>query len=903
MPYSVLPGSMVPPKADVTQKGVRRRRPSDISFLAELVQSMMARHVLPFTQLGTSTPKIAPPPSRGNDPPSTLSTPTQPNADLFATNASAPNLAVPSTNLTASMALPSPTPSSTTVSTSTQPSTVASLANGLTSSLPWLSSKLGFTTPPPPNVTPADTFSSTQPNADVPATNASAPNPSLLGTVSSVIQTPLQQINPSSLVSGITQLFSKPPASGPMPLADYPRPPGDTGRGFDWIPTLHSSAAVVDEFVQKAKSLGASWVVFLNNGTQTGANDYLVKKLVANNIEPIMRIYTDHGSPINGDLARMVQHYVHLGVHYFQPYNEPNLPSENPDGKVSVSSYVNRWIPAAKAIIDGGGLPGIGALAPGAPVDDVSFLRSTFQEIKRRGATDLLNHAWISMHNYTFNRPITYHADSNGFLKFRWYNQVAQDQLGRSLPVISTEGGPRMGDNVDPHYPPVDEARRDTIATDAFKYLTHREPYFFAQTQWLLANQAGGGQDAAWNADALFKANGSPTPLAQKIEAQAQSLASQSDTSTTADTPRPTPTPTVDAAQPTTVAQGQAPSPLPGPAPVETAQVTPTTSAVQAPSIAQPITQPTQSSDYNNQPLTAMPDSMAPQSTNLLLFNQQAAIASSGSMQTLIQNPNLAKQQSSSNPSTPRQPVGSLLDVAQATVPRQTGTFAAAWPASSLQTASSVTPSPAKPAGPTSPIADSMSSPNDSGSTVSETKKTSGTGIDGGATSGLASGASQPAVPAATTPTSVPPEIIRSVPAQVLQQLAGTQLQAGMTLVMQLDPPLLGKVLLRVSSGKGGRIRLHFQVDDATVGDALAGSLDQLTNALRAEGVSPEGVSIGLNTAQMSSDSSGQSGQQQSSHPSVNSIGPRVGSPVEATASVSTSSGHTPTSRYIDYIL
>jgi hypothetical protein len=304
----------------------------------------------------------------------------------------------------------------------------------------------------------------------------------------------------------------------PLSLAAYPRPTADTGRGFHWVPTLHQDPAAVDALVEKARSLGASWVVFLNDGANVGQNDYLVQKLVQNNIEPVMRLYTTNGAAIpSADLSAAVQHYVGLGVHYFLPYNEPNLPAENPNGQVSVSSYVDRWMSAAQAIEAGGGLPGVGALAPSAPVDDVSFLRSTLQKIQQRGGGNLLNQAWIAVHNYTFNRPIDYQTDSNGFLKFRAYDQVAQAALGRDLPIISTEGGPRLGDNLDPSYPAVDHARRIQLATDAFNYLAHREPYFFAQTQWVLANEAGGGHDPAWSADALISPGGSPSDLAQQL--------------------------------------------------------------------------------------------------------------------------------------------------------------------------------------------------------------------------------------------------------------------------------------------------------------------------------------------------------------------------------------------------
>ncbi len=362
---------------------------------------------------------------------------------------------------------------------------------------PMAPDEAGFATPTTPQ----------RPLALVPS---SIPLPSLTDA--------LPAVTPSRIISGLEGLVAPSATSAPWHLDDYPRPVGDTGRGFHWIPTLHSDLAIVDRFVAEAKKMGASWMVFLNDGTRIGDNDYLVRQLVQNQIEPVMRIYTPRGSPITGDLTAMVRHYASLGVHYFQPYNEPNLPDENPDGQVSVTSYVDRWIPAARAILAGGGLPGLGALAPGAPVDDVAFLRSTLDEMRRRGAADLLDRAWISLHNYTFNRPVSYQDDSNGFLKFRWYDQVAREELGRSLPIISTEGGPRLGDHVDSRYPAVDELRRDAIASAAFEYLPHREPYFFAHTQWVLANEAGGGHDSAWSADALYRPDGSPTPLARMLQ-------------------------------------------------------------------------------------------------------------------------------------------------------------------------------------------------------------------------------------------------------------------------------------------------------------------------------------------------------------------------------------------------
>ena len=130
---------------------------------------------------------------------------------------------------------------------------------------------------------------------------------------------------PESL-SGVSKMNANViPFSKPLSMVDFPRPAQDNGWGIHWIPTVSQSPEVVDRFVNEAAAMGMKWVVFLTEGAQVGANDYLVNRLAEAGIEPIMRVYTPGLAPIEGDLQGMVEHYRNLGVHYFQLYNEPNL--------------------------------------------------------------------------------------------------------------------------------------------------------------------------------------------------------------------------------------------------------------------------------------------------------------------------------------------------------------------------------------------------------------------------------------------------------------------------------------------------------------------------------------------------------------------------------------------------
>lgn len=309
--------------------------------------------------------------------------------------------------------------------------------------------------------------------------------------------------------------------AAPLRLEDFPRPPGDNGWGIHWIPTLRQPPEVVDRFVREAREMGIKWVVFLNEDARIGDNDYLVKRLVENGIMPIMRIYTPNGRPIQGDLAALVRHYTRLGVYYYQLYNEPNLNVENPEGRPDVDRYLDRWVPAARVVAQNGGYPGFGALAPGGNMDDLEFLRIALDRLIARGEVDALDRAWLSMHNYMFNHPLDYTEDSNGYLKFRWYDRIIREKLGRPMPIIGTEGGAYPGAQEDKRFPPLSEAEQVRRVADAYRYMDGREPYYFAYSYWIIANEEGGGYDRAFTDHALFKPGGRVSPIVSALKALA----------------------------------------------------------------------------------------------------------------------------------------------------------------------------------------------------------------------------------------------------------------------------------------------------------------------------------------------------------------------------------------------
>ncbi len=278
-----------------------------------------------------------------------------------------------------------------------------------------------------------------------------------------------------------------------IPYQAFPTPPGNNGWGMHWIPSTSQDPAIVDRFVAELVRMHIKWVVFMNDGTDIGSNDYLVEQLVANGIMPVMRLFRSNVTAYDGNIHAMVSHYRTKGVYYYQLYNEPNTNIENNQGFANPNQYAQAWAAAARAVISAGGLPGIGALSPGGEYDDDEFLARTLQALDYYGESHLLNHAWLSVHNYHGLRA---YDDPGGFLLFRQYDEIIRHHIGRSLPMIGTEGG---------SYSPDPQVEKQFIIFE-YSYMRDAEPYFLAYSHWILANQEGGHYDSRWEYQALFRA-------------------------------------------------------------------------------------------------------------------------------------------------------------------------------------------------------------------------------------------------------------------------------------------------------------------------------------------------------------------------------------------------------------
>jgi hypothetical protein len=364
------------------------------------------------------------------------------------------------------------------------------------------------------------------------------------------------------------------------PLAGYPRPRHDNGRGLHWSPTNQKlPPAVVDYFVGELLEMNIKWVKFLQDDLPVLTDPYLVEQLVSHDIEPVMRVFKPFNEPYQ-HLVPLVTIATAMGVHYFELYNEPNLvgPAGGwPEGQViNVERVVDLWILAAKDVHAAGGHPSLPPLAGGGTVDDMVFLRQFLAGLRARGQADLLLGAWIPLHNYFLNHPLDYPADpvnvhdvpltdaeitagelsseqieainharsiaklprqrggfwvgntidedSNAFGKFEAYANIFFDRFGYYLPVIGTEGGAIIGSAEDPRYPPVRQEDLTALTLAAYHaILDDAPPYFFAHTPWLLANSAGEHADERFEHAAWYKdRQGTVLPVVEALKADAR---------------------------------------------------------------------------------------------------------------------------------------------------------------------------------------------------------------------------------------------------------------------------------------------------------------------------------------------------------------------------------------------
>lgn len=316
-----------------------------------------------------------------------------------------------------------------------------------------------------------------------------------------------------------------------MNLLEYPRPKGDTGIGFHWFPDhYHYERGYFDIFVPELKAMGASWLIVLSDGVRT-IPDWFLRGLIEQDIEPIIRIYTRFVTFIDqAGLRQACKHYASLGVHYVHVFNEPNLKHEWAEWNTErlPARFMDFLIPCLETMHGVEDIiPVFTPLAPGGDFWDTSFMKTALAILNERGKKYLYDRMAIGIHNYAFNKPLTFGKggslrwpcaqpsyrppgceDHTGFYLFEWYDEIVRERTGRRLPLIGCENGCRLGDADDPRSPAVNEPlHAERHAAMCQMTMNGEMPYyFFNNAFWLLAAE----DDNFFVRHSWYRPNGEP---------------------------------------------------------------------------------------------------------------------------------------------------------------------------------------------------------------------------------------------------------------------------------------------------------------------------------------------------------------------------------------------------------
>jgi len=240
-------------------------------------------------------------------------------------------------------------------------------------------------------------------------------------------------------------------------LQTFPRPPNDNGRGIHFGLDLRQDH--IDRFKPMIADLDIKWVL-VYAGDEQQIERAATAMWQANEAFVVARpaAKIDRGWP---NWEGFVQKMQQVGVPpYIQIFNEPGDDREW-DGRVPPNYeeiYAQKWIQAARRIVNAGGYPGVQILGEDEWNAVAYYLnRPENQDIKERTFFALHNYGINHPPDYPYNEGLTIFDDDVSILSFLAYAKWQQDTIGMVLPMIGGEGGWGFTNQDDPRYPKIME--------------------------------------------------------------------------------------------------------------------------------------------------------------------------------------------------------------------------------------------------------------------------------------------------------------------------------------------------------------------------------------------------------------------------------------------------------------
>jgi hypothetical protein len=331
-------------------------------------------------------------------------------------------------------------------------------------------------------------------------------------------------------------------------FASYPRPQNDSKIGFHYYPdSRHFREEHLARWLPELKKLQISWLTLRASPREPVPATFL-QGLREADIEPVVEIDHEQGFFLEKRaLVQQAAHYARSGVRYISLLREPNLERnwgvqewQRPN---LVSRIMRAVLPAMETFVDAGLYPLLPPLYPGGDYSDLAFLASMLDIVSTKGSTGLVGRFGLCIHNYAFNRPITWGAggqrkwsnigpfgslmgetpvggfaseDHRGWRLWEWYDEIAQARVGHSLPMISGAGGALWKNQDQPDLPATTVEQHTRRNLELIEKMGRRgaPEFLLNQSFWLLAADA----DDPAHAHAWFKADGTTLPVVTHLQ-------------------------------------------------------------------------------------------------------------------------------------------------------------------------------------------------------------------------------------------------------------------------------------------------------------------------------------------------------------------------------------------------
>lgn len=341
-----------------------------------------------------------------------------------------------------------------------------------------------------------------------------------------------------------------------------------TTLGFHYFPDdIHYRPSDLQTWLPELQALGAKWLTLVGSLSRAVPEGF-IKALVEAGIEPIIHLPV---VPLRRvapeDLESLFRSYARWGVKYVALFSEPNLRTAWASTEWGKTGLVERFLdllaPALKAEADGGLQPVFPALRAGGDYWDTAFLEAALAGLNRRKLGEWVKQLVFAVNLWTFNRPVNWGEgglkrwpeakpyltppgtqDQQGFHLVDWYDPIIADRLGEPHPFICLAGGPRLGDQTDKNYLPLDELRHETCIREIMQAQANQAllPNLQNVNFWLLTAPG----DSPFGREAWYHSDGTLLPavetLKHRLQVQvraAKAVAAQQETAGAGAHPKP----------------------------------------------------------------------------------------------------------------------------------------------------------------------------------------------------------------------------------------------------------------------------------------------------------------------------------------------------------------------------